>query len=248
LVRHTAALPYVHTSSDFTLIICGESAVGEQAPEQLEGPAPQHAAAADPQQQPGTPDAARTANTAVKAAAGLAIEPVPTATGSAAAAAVAVVPEAVPEAAADGPCSGQDHHGHAEIVPQSPHRAAASAGVGPLSAALLQSSASHSQQQQTTAEPTPGPTAAGQLSALRPILTAAAATGVHSSSIQGSTAGTTPRHAPAAAAAPAATHRSSSSGAAQPGGLSKTLSISSSQTIVMPVHGESSLIQVGDLA
>jgi hypothetical protein len=227
----------VHIFADFTLIICCESAVGEQSRAQLEGAGLQAAAAAEPQQQPGTPDTARSASTAAKSTAGLPADPVSTAAGSAADAAAAGVPEAVPEAAAEGPCSGQDHHGHAEIVPQSPHRAAATAGVGPLSVALLHSSAAHSQQQQTAADLTAGPTAAGQPSALRPIATAVtAAPGVNSSSTHGSTASTMSVRAPAAATT--AGHSSISSGSALPGTLSKTLSISSSQTIVMPVHGE----------
>jgi hypothetical protein len=208
---HSAGLnPYVSLiiSADFTLIICCESSVGEQSPALYGGNTVQQAT----EQEPGTPEKCLSPKSAAAVAAAILTVPADASTD---AHAVAVDPPEAPNfstAAADSPCSGQDHHGdHADILPQSPHRAAATAGVGPLSAVALQRSASQSLNQATAAPAdSAGAVAAPvaqQPSKLRAIATSSAAAG-------------------------------SSSASSSKAEVATASSSSSSSVIVMPVHGE----------
>lgn len=247
LLLHTNA--YMCTCqchTDLTLIICSESAIEEAAAAQQQAgegqpplpPQQQHSPAAEPQ--PGTPDtkALCSPTPAHPPPPAAATAPEPSGNNSLPSIIAAANSGAskAAEATGDAPCSGQDHHGdEAHVLPQSPHRAAAAAGVGPLSAAaFMQRSASQRQllQQGTaaTAETAAADTSAQQ-PALRPIATSAP---------------------PAPAPAPAGNNsKSSSSGLLEVASLARTLSnklsktlsntssSSSSQVIVMPVHGES---------
>lgn len=147
--------------------------MGEQSPAQYGSNTVQQA----PEQEPGTPEKCLSPKSAAAAAAPASTGPAVASTDTHAAAAVDPPegPDFSTAAAGDSPCSGQDHHGdHADILPESPHRAAATAGVGPLSAVALQRSASQSLTQTTAADSAAAP-AAQQPSKLRAITTSSAA-------------------------------------------------------------------------